>query len=209
MVTSKIAIFLDRDGTIIADKNYLKDPDGVELLPEAKDAISNLKSAKCMLFLFSNQSGIGRGIISMDDVSRCNLRMMELLGYGSNTFDAICIAPESPDNTPIYRKPSPRFIVEMVEKFDLAKENCYMVGDKESDILAGINAQINAILIATDGGTKTPFFEHQKNKEIRVFSSLFEFSKWLLKIYPGGFLEFDTKNKLQNTESVLTKIPKN
>ncbi|MDR1528038.1 MAG: HAD-IIIA family hydrolase [Puniceicoccales bacterium] len=177
MVAAKIAIFLDRDGTIIADKNYLKDPNGVELLPGVKDAISDLKSARCMLFLFSNQSGIGRGIISMDDVSRCNLRMMELLGHGSNIFDAICIAPESPDNILVYRKPSPRFIVEMVEKFDLPKESCYMVGDKESDVLAGINAQINAILIAP---TKTFFLEHQKNKGIRVFPSLFEFSKWLL-----------------------------
>jgi D-glycero-D-manno-heptose 1,7-bisphosphate phosphatase len=180
MTAAKIAIFLDRDGTIIADRNYLKDPDGVELLPGAKDAISSLKSAKCMLFLFSNQSGIGRGIISMDDVSRCNLHMMELLGYGANIFDAICMAPESPDDIPVYRKPSPRFIVEMVEKFDLSKENCYMVGDKESDVLAGINAQVNAILIAPDGGTKTSFYTHQENKDIRVFPSLFEFSKWLL-----------------------------
>ncbi|MDR2432378.1 MAG: HAD-IIIA family hydrolase [Puniceicoccales bacterium] len=180
MVVPKIAIFLDRDGTIIADKNYLKDPDGVELLPGARDAISSLKSAKCILFLFSNQSGIGRRIISMDDVYRCNLRMMALLGHGSNIFDAICIAPESPDDIPVYRKPSPRFIVEMVEKFDLSKENCYMVGDKESDILAGINARVNAILIATDGETKTSFLTHQKNKSIRVFPTLFEFSEWLL-----------------------------
>ncbi|MDR2629087.1 MAG: HAD-IIIA family hydrolase [Puniceicoccales bacterium] len=178
MITTKAAIFLDRDGTIIADKNYLKDPNDVELLPGARDAISNLKSARCMLFLFSNQSGIGRGIISMDDVSRCNLRMMELLGHGPDIFDAICIAPESPDAIPVYRKPSPKFIVEMVEKFGLAKENCYMAGDKESDILAGINAQINAVLIATDGGTS--FLAHQENKGIWVFSSLFEFSKWLL-----------------------------
>ncbi|MDR1233445.1 MAG: HAD-IIIA family hydrolase [Puniceicoccales bacterium] len=180
MIATKTAIFLDRDGTIIADKNYLKDPSGVELLPEARDAISSLKSAQCMLFLFSNQSGVGRGIISMDDVYRCNLRMMELLGHGSNIFDAICIAPESPDDTPVYRKPSPRFIVEMVEKFDLSKENCYMVGDKESDVLAGINAQINAILIAPDGEVKTSLFEHQENKGTRVFPSLFEFSKWLI-----------------------------
>jgi D-glycero-D-manno-heptose 1,7-bisphosphate phosphatase len=180
MIAAKTAIFLDRDGTIIADRNYLKDPDGVELLPGAKAAISGLKLAKCMLFLFSNQSGVGRGIISMDDVARCNLRMMELLGHGSNIFDAICMAPESPDDIPVYRKPSPRFIVEMVEKFDLSRENCYMVGDKESDILAGINAQINAILIAPDGGTKTSFLAHPKNKGIGVFPSLFEFSRWLL-----------------------------
>ncbi|MDR2777132.1 MAG: HAD-IIIA family hydrolase [Puniceicoccales bacterium] len=180
MITARAAIFLDRDGTIIVDKNYLKDPNDVELLPGARDAISSLKSAKCMLFLFSNQSGIGRGIISMDDVSRCNLRMMELLGHGSDIFDAICIAPESPDDVLVYRKPSPRFIVEMVEKFNLSKENCYMVGDKESDVLAGINAQINAVLIATDGGTKTSFLEHQKNKGVGFFFSLFEFSKWLL-----------------------------
>ncbi|MDR2779339.1 MAG: HAD-IIIA family hydrolase [Puniceicoccales bacterium] len=180
-VTAKTAIFFDRDGTIIVDKNYLKDPNDVELLPKAKDAISSLKSAQCMLFLFSNQSGVARGIITMDDVFKCNLRMEKLLDQGPNLFDAICIAPESPDDVPIYRKPSPKFIVDMIEQFDLQRENCYMVGDKESDIFAGLNAQINAVLITSNDGAKTFFSKHPTCKNIKIFPSLFEFAKWLLE----------------------------
>jgi histidinol phosphatase-like enzyme len=116
----------------------------------------------------------------MDEVSKCNLRMMELLGHGPNVFDAICMAPESPDDIPVYRKPSPRFIVEMIEKFDLLKEHCHMAGDKASDVFAGINAQVNAVLIATNEYAKTSFLESPESKNIKIFPSLVEFSNRLL-----------------------------
>jgi histidinol phosphatase-like enzyme len=94
--------------------------------------------------------------------------MMELLGHGPNLFDAICMAQDSPDNSPVYGKPSPKFIVEMIEKFDFLKEHCHLAGDKINDVLAGINAQVNAVLIATNEDAKIFFLESPENKSIKI-----------------------------------------
>lgn len=98
-------IFLDRDGTLIVDKHYLKDPADVEVLPGVPEAIKIFQSLGCRLFLFSNQSGVGRGLLTMTDVKLCNQAMLEQIGCG-NFFCDICIAPEKPDDPVQYRKPS-------------------------------------------------------------------------------------------------------
>ncbi|MDR1414108.1 MAG: HAD-IIIA family hydrolase [Puniceicoccales bacterium] len=169
----RIAVFLDRDGTIIEDKNYLKNPEDVVLLGGAREAIEILKNMGCLLFLFSNQSGVGRGFFTADDVQMCNCRMVELLGCGEKIFDEICLAFESPWEISVYRKPSPKFIIEMMEKYKLLPENCYMVGDKESDVLAARNAAITPILISNCSDSDF--------KGINIFSSIFSFSNWLIR----------------------------
>jgi hypothetical protein len=68
----------------------------------------------------------------------------------------------------------------MIAKFDLLKEHCHMAGDKASDVFAGINAQINAVQIATNEDAKTSFLESPESKNIIIFPSLLEFSNWLL-----------------------------
>ena len=143
------ALFLDRDGTLIVDKNYLADPAGVELLPGVKGALQEARALGYRLFLFTNQSGIGRGLHSLDDALRCNARMEELLGLPAPLFDDICIAPEAPDQESRYRKPSPRFIVESITRHGLDATACWMVGDREADIQAGRNAGIRAAAVCT------------------------------------------------------------
>jgi len=148
-------LFLDRDGTIIYDKDYLADPAGVELIPGARNALRDALEKGYRLFLFTNQSGIGRGYYTLDQVHACNARMLELLGLGPDLFSEICIAPEahSPpegeDDEHYYRKPSPRFIREMLAKYTLSPVQCWMVGDRESDIEAGLRAGINAVAVCT------------------------------------------------------------
>ena len=146
-VNSPKAVFLDRDGTIILDQNYISDPLQVGLLPGAKEAITLLREADFMLFLFTNQSGVGRGYFPLEAVLRCNARMLDLLGLGSPLFTDVCIAPESPEQPAVYRKPSPRFIDESVTKHGLDRSKSWMVGDKAIDAEAGVNAGINAALI--------------------------------------------------------------
>jgi len=149
------ALFLDRDGTIIYDKDYLSEPAGVELIPGAREALCEALSKGYRLFLFTNQSGIGRGYYTLDDVHACNARMFELLGLAPDVFSQICIAPEahSPpdgeDDTQCYRKPSPRFIREMLANYALAPAQCWMVGDRESDIEAGLRAGIHTAAVCT------------------------------------------------------------
>jgi D-glycero-D-manno-heptose 1,7-bisphosphate phosphatase len=143
------ALFLDRDGTLIIDKNYLADPLGVELLPGVADALRQARALGYQLFLFTNQSGIGRGLHTLDDTLRCNARMEELLGLPAPVFTDVCIAPESPDQPSAYRKPSPRFITESIERHGLDHSQCWMVGDREADIQAGLNARIRAAAVCT------------------------------------------------------------
>ena len=97
MAHVQTAIFLDRDGTIIVDKHYLKDPDGVELLPGTREGIANMRRNGALLFLLSNQSGISRGLLTHSDVDMCNKRMEMLLTGGESIFKEVCIAPEMPD----------------------------------------------------------------------------------------------------------------
>jgi D-glycero-D-manno-heptose 1,7-bisphosphate phosphatase len=141
------ALFLDRDGTLIVHRPYLSDPAGVELIPGVRDALHNFIADGCLLFLFTNQSGVGRGWFTLEAVNRCNLRMLELLDLPPPGFTEICVATETPQMPQLYRKPSPRFILEMVDKYSLTPKQTWMIGDTLNDTLAGINAGVRAALI--------------------------------------------------------------
>jgi D-glycero-D-manno-heptose 1,7-bisphosphate phosphatase len=143
------ALFLDRDGTLIVDKEYLADPAGVELIPGAAAALQRARALGYRLFLFTNQSGIGRGYYTLEDVHRCNARLEELLALPAPVFDGVCIAPEAPHQPSRYRKPSPNFIREAVAQFQLDPARCWMIGDRESDIDAGLNAGIRVAAVCT------------------------------------------------------------
>jgi D-glycero-D-manno-heptose 1,7-bisphosphate phosphatase len=156
------ALFLDRDGTLIVDQHYLADPAGVALLPGVIDGLRRALALGYRLYLFSNQSGIGRGYYTLADAQRVNARMEALIGLRTPLFDGACLATERPEDPMIYRKPSPRFIHEMIARHDLDPLRCTMVGDRESDIEAGLNAGIRVAALV--GGKldraawmKTPF----------------------------------------------------
>jgi D-glycero-D-manno-heptose 1,7-bisphosphate phosphatase len=143
------ALFLDRDGTLIVDKVYLSDPAGVELIPGAAEGLGRARSLGFKLFLFTNQSGIGRGLHSIEDTLRVNARMEEMLGLPPPVFDGACIAPEAPGQPSPYRKPSPRFIQEKVKEHALDPGSCWMVGDSKADVGAALAAGIRAAAVRT------------------------------------------------------------
>jgi D-glycero-D-manno-heptose 1,7-bisphosphate phosphatase len=143
------ALFLDRDGTLIIDKVYLADPAGVELFPGTAEALARAAALGYQLFLFTNQSGIGRGYHTLDDTLRVNARMEELLALPRPIFADVCIAPEAPGQPVVYRKPSPRFILESIARYRLDPTQCWMVGDSAADIGAGLAAKINVAALRT------------------------------------------------------------
>jgi D-glycero-D-manno-heptose 1,7-bisphosphate phosphatase len=130
------ALFLDRDGTLIIDKVYLADPDGVELIPGAAEGLARARE-------------LGRGLHTIEDTHRVNERMEELLGLSRPVFDGICIAPEAPGEPSAYRKPSPRFIQEEIARHKLDPEGCWMVGDSKADVGAALAAGIRAVAVRT------------------------------------------------------------
>ena len=172
------AVFLDRDGTLIRHVPYLRDPADVVLLPGVREAMARARAAGVMLFLFTNQSGVGRGMFTLAEVEACNARMIELLDLGPQPFTAMCVATEAPDDPPRYRKPSPRFIHEMLERPGLDCEAAWMLGDSPVDWEAGLNAGIQSAAIVPD-----PVLPKEPNRRealgISAYSSVLE---WFLHV---------------------------
>jgi D-glycero-D-manno-heptose 1,7-bisphosphate phosphatase len=144
------AIFLDRDGTLIRHVHYLRDPAEVVLLPGVREALARAREASVKLFLFTNQSAVGRGMFTLAEVEACNSRMIELLGLGCQPFDAVCVATETPTEPQRYRKPSPRFILEMLDLHGIDPATAWMLGDSPVDWEAGLHAGIHTAAIVPD-----------------------------------------------------------
>jgi D-glycero-D-manno-heptose 1,7-bisphosphate phosphatase len=172
------ALFLDRDGTLIVDKVYLADPAGVELVAGAAEGLRRARALGYGLFLFTNQSGIGRGLHSMEDTLRVNARMEELLGLPAPVFDGLCIAPEGPGEPAVYRKPSPRFILETIAARSLDPGQCWMVGDSAADIRAGLAAGIRAAAVRTGRSSPDALPEVAQNA-VPVFDDIAAFAATL------------------------------
>jgi D-glycero-D-manno-heptose 1,7-bisphosphate phosphatase len=149
------AIFLDRDGTIIEDKNYISQPEQVEILPEAAAALRNLQSVGFKLFIVSNQSGIGRGYFSLADAERVNEHLRQEFRREGVNFEKIYIAPEAPDVPSRGRKPSPQFLFDARDEFGIELAQSYMIGDKIIDLQCGWNAGVRkSILVRTGYGAE-------------------------------------------------------
>jgi histidinol-phosphate phosphatase family protein len=147
------AIFLDRDGTVIEEKNYLRRPEDVVILPGAGAALGRLRRAGFRLFIVSNQSGVGRGWFTLEDVAKVNARLAADLASEGARFDKIYIAPEAPDQPSRGRKPSPQFLFDARDEFGLRLEDSYFVGDKMIDLECGWSAGVKkSILVRTGYG---------------------------------------------------------
>jgi D-glycero-D-manno-heptose 1,7-bisphosphate phosphatase len=149
------AVFLDRDGTIIEDKDYLSDPDEVVLFSGAAAALKRLQDAGFKLFIVSNQSGVGRGYFTMADVECVNRRLMQLLAKRGVRIEKIYVAPEAPERPSRGRKPSPQFLFDARDEFGVDLAQSYMIGDKLTDLECGWNAGVKqSILVRTGYGAK-------------------------------------------------------
>lgn len=178
----KKALFLDRDGTLIVDKHYLSNPEEIELLEGVGEFLKKAQKYGYMLFLFTNQSGIGRGYFGWEETHACNQRMIELLGLPEGAFVEIGIAPETPEEPSVYRKPSPRFILEMIEKYQLAPEGCWMIGDKISDLESGLNAGIQVAWVESPDKNKNEALERLlKDKAIPFGKNLTDLEEVIFK----------------------------
>ena len=149
------AIFLDRDGTVIEEKNYLRRPEDVVILPGAGAALGRLRRAGFRLFIVSNQSGVGRGWFTLEDVARVHARLAADLAREGARFDKIYVAPEAPEQPSRGRKPSPQFLLDARDEFGVRLEESYFVGDKMLDLECGWNAGVKkSILVRTGYGRR-------------------------------------------------------
>jgi len=175
----KKALFLDRDGTLIKDTHYLHKPAEVQLIAGTRQALEIGLSKGYELFLFTNQSGIGRGFYTREDAVACNEEMIRQIGIQSDLFSGVCIAPETPDQTQIYRKPSPKFILEMIEQHSMDPENSWMLGDRLSDLQAAHNAKIQSAFLHTGKPLNEPTKDFMQKHSIPQFPNLLQFVETL------------------------------
>jgi D-glycero-D-manno-heptose 1,7-bisphosphate phosphatase len=175
------AVFLDRDGTIIVDKNYLSRPEDVELVPNAGQALRRLQDAGYILIIVSNQSGVGRGYFTMEDVERVNQRLLEELKKFGVKISKIYVAPEAPDQPSRGRKPSPAFLFDAADEFGVDLQASYVIGDKLSDLECGWNAGVRAaILVRTGYGQQTQERHPEILKRAIIVDDLAAAADWII-----------------------------
>jgi D-glycero-D-manno-heptose 1,7-bisphosphate phosphatase len=176
------AVFLDRDGTMIAEKNYLCRPEDVEIFPGTPIGLKKMIGAGFKLFIVSNQSGVGRGYFTMADVDRVNARLCDELARDGIRFEKIYIAPEKPDAPSRGRKPSPQFVFDAQDEFGLDLAQSYMVGDKLIDLECGWNAGVKqSILVRTGYGAELERAEPDKLTRAAIVNDLSGAAGWILK----------------------------
>jgi D-glycero-D-manno-heptose 1,7-bisphosphate phosphatase len=175
------AVFLDRDGTINVDRHYLSKAEQFELIPGAERALRLLQDAGFRLIVVTNQSGIGRGYYTEDDLHSVNARMKELLTPAGVTFTEIYFSPESPEQPSRGRKPSPAFLFDARDQFGIDLRHSYMVGDKWIDVETGWNAGCAAsLLVRTGYGAATEQKEAHRLGAAVVVDDLPAAAAWIL-----------------------------
>lgn len=162
MSAKRKAVFLDRDGVLIVEKDYLSDPDEVELLGGVISGTRALQEAGFLLVVVSNQAGVARGFFSEEEVVLVNNRMSELMLAGGVQLDGIYYCPHHPEATAVAyrqncscRKPGPGMFLKAADELELNLGHSYMVGDKKSDLDAAAAAGVTGVLVLSGYGRKS------------------------------------------------------
>src|SRR5512137_2847050 len=181
ITTMNRAVFLDRDGTINEEKNYLCRVEEVVIFPGAGAALARLQRAGFKLFIVSNQSGVGRGYFTLADVEKVNAHLLQELGLEQVRFEKIYIAPEAPDAPSRGRKPSPQFLLDAREEFGVDLAQSYMIGDKLIDLECGWNAGVKkCLLVRTGYGAESERESPERLQEAVTVDDLDAAAKWIL-----------------------------
>ncbi len=189
------AVFLDRDGTLNEDPGYLSDPSKVKLFPGTGKALSLLKTRlNLKLIVISNQSGIGRGLISESEVDAVNSRINELLKEDKVEIDAFYYCPHHPDFSSKEevecRKPSPFMILQASRELKIDLDGSYFIGDTPADIMCGINAGLKTVLVKTGYGKESiSILQNQNIFPSFVAKNIHDACKFILEDFTGEIID--------------------
>jgi len=141
------AVFIDRDGTIMEDTDYCSDPNDVRIFPGVVEALQLLKSRGFKLIIITNQSGIGRGLFTLDQYRAVESEVLRQLGNG--LVDATYYCPDAPGQDSKCRKPAPGMVVKAARDHQVDLSRSFLIGDKEIDVECAHNAGVRAIRVRT------------------------------------------------------------
>ena len=147
-------VVLDRDGTIIQERQYLSEPDHVSLIPGVGAALRELQQMGFSLVLITNQSGIGRGFFDQHQLERVHARLTQLLKNEGVRLDRVYVCPHKPDDGCNCRKPKLGLLQKAASDLGLCLEQGIVIGDKVSDVEMGRAARALTILVKTGYGAQ-------------------------------------------------------
>ena len=210
----KKVIFLDRDGTINVEKDYIYKSEDLVFEEGSIEALKTFKNLGYILIVVSNQSGIARGYFTEADLNIFNNNMNEILKKNGVEITEFYCCPHHPDGIGKYkkvcecRKPNNKMIEDAIEKYNIDRAKSYMIGDKISDIGAGLKSNLKTVLVKTGYGLKD--MEKIDKNETLICENLKDFSEILKreKLNELMFEEFSKKVQIKNVVMDSRKVIK-
>ena len=149
------AVFLDRDGVLNEDCGYVGQVERFHIFPFVGKALKILSKKGFLLFVVTNQSGIGRGYYTMSDAEQLHQILCDHMKKQGVAFARIYVSPDSPLVPSETRKPSPKFLLDAAKEFKIDLKTSYVIGDKSSDLEMARRAGCKAVLVRSGYGKET------------------------------------------------------
>lgn len=167
------AVFLDRDGTLIFDRNYLNSFQQVKLYSFVAESINKLRTAGFKIIVVTNQSGIGRGMITEEELEKVNKKFISLLKTAGAKIDGLYYCPHTDSDECCCRKPKTGMVMRGSKDFNIDLKKSYTIGDSIRDYLLGFNMGGKGILVLTGHGKKQQIkMSKEKIKPLAVCKTL-------------------------------------
>lgn len=176
------AIFIDRDGTLIREKEYLHQPEQVEFFEGVIPSLKRAIDAGFLIVMVTNQSGVGRGYFTREDVERVHAHIAKEMSSQEVACMKVYAAFEAPEVPSRGRKPSPQFLFDARDEFGIDLARSYMIGDKFIDLQCGWNAGVRkSILVRTGYGAKVEKEGNDQLRDAMIADDLGAAIDWILR----------------------------
>ena len=150
---TRSAVFLDRDGVINRNRSdYVRSTEQLDIFPSALPALAQLAQSEHAIVIITNQSAIGRGLVSAETVTQINHYLIKRIRAAGGRIDGIYHCPHTPDDACECRKPSPGLLLQAASELNLELTRSWLIGDSLTDLQAAIAAGVCPILVASGRG---------------------------------------------------------
>ncbi|MDR3243788.1 MAG: HAD family hydrolase [Elusimicrobiota bacterium] len=187
-------VFLDRDGTIIHDRNYLSSPEQVKLYSFSAKAVQKMQKAGFKVIIITNQSGISRGKFSEKELSLIHKRFISLLKEQGTKIDGLYYCPHIDSDNCLCRKPKIGMFLQAAKEHNIDLKNSYMIGDSVRDYISGVKMGGKGIFVLSGHGKKQKeFIKGQKIKPHAILNNIMQAANMIVKSQKS--------NSIQNREA--------
>ena len=184
------AVFLDRDGVLIENRSdYIREWSHVNMIPKALEALAGFQRKGFKIVVVTNQSAIGRGLVTMDAAEKINDRLVQTVKAGGGWIDGIYMCPHKPEDQCLCRKPQPGLLLRAAQELSLDLRSSWMIGDAWSDLLAGQAAGLRRTIMVRTGRGSAQLLGTQPEtlKPFLVSNDLFDAFSAVAGVSTDGF----------------------